>query len=177
MSCSIAGQRDDVPLLVALDSVTDPAEPGGRAIGGGIGAHGWSSRTAGSRHDRGCVKASAEGGAAASGPAEPDPAIEAYREAGCRRRLANGTTELADLSWPPSRSCWSWALEGMGTSRQAPGSLRDAVRIPPAVGPAAQRRPSGVALYEFYVATALCGSPVPGSGRPVQDVVGEQRYL
>jgi 23S rRNA (guanosine2251-2'-O)-methyltransferase len=153
-----ARQRGEVPLLVALDSVTDPRNLGAVVrSAAAFGAHGVivpDRRSAGMTV--GAWKASA--GAAARLPVARagnlTRAIQAYREAGCfvAGLAANGTAELADLELATEPLVLVVGSEGKGLSRLVGQTCDVLVRIPMAAGTESLNAgvAAGIALYEIH---------------------------
>ena len=152
-----ARKRDEVPLIVALDSVTDPRNLGAVVrSAAAFGAHGVvvpARRAAGMT--AGAWKASA--GAAARLPVARagnlTRAIEAYREAGCfvAGLAANGSIELSDLELATEPLVLVIGSEGRGLSRLVGQTCDVLLRIPMAAGTESLNAgvAAGIALYEI----------------------------
>ncbi|MCI0686259.1 MAG: 23S rRNA (guanosine(2251)-2'-O)-methyltransferase RlmB [Sporichthyaceae bacterium] len=152
-----AAQQNQPPLIVALDSVTDPRNLGAVVrSAAAFGAHGVlvpERRAAGMT--AGAWKASA--GAAARVPVARagnlTRALEAYRDAGCfvAGLAANGTIDVADLELAADPLVLVVGSEGKGLSRLVGQSCDVLMRIPMAAGTESLNAgvAAGIALYEI----------------------------
>lgn len=152
-----ARRRGEVPLIVALDGVTDPRNLGAVVrSAAAFGAHGVlvpERRAAGMT--AGAWKASA--GAAARLPVARagnlTRALESYREAGCfiAGLAANGTVEVAALELAADPLVLVIGSEGKGLGRLVAQTCDVLLRIPMAAGTESLNAgvAGGIALYEI----------------------------